>query len=237
MTNQNTIEIIDFSLSTTSSNSTAIIDGLNNWFVYLIHQNNLEVGQKDTFLKVIAEKKLPMVDMAKQFAFHLINNFSDEVLQELSAIQTKEIGFENMLDNDELVDFVEMEMVDPITTYRKWEFGKFAIQHFIHEINSAEFEKIKGDNDISIKEFVESFASNLDTQATKLDDHEKLFLIVAIRHKLSKNKLNIATYDLMGSFVHRNLLGMSLRMDILKNSFRESLSLTIKNQNRKGPKR
>ena len=142
-----------------------------------------------------------------------------------------------MLDSDELVDFVEMEMVDPTTTYRKWEFGKFAIQHFIHEINSAEFEKIKGDDDISTKEFVESFASNLDTQATKLDDHEKLFLIVALRHKLSKNNLNIATYDLMGSFMQRNLLGMSLRMDILKTSFRESLSLTIKNQNRKGPKR
>ena len=71
----------------------------------------------------------------------------------------------------------------------------------------------------------------------KMDDHEKLFLIVAIRHKLSKNNLNIATYDLMGSFMQRNLLGMALRMDILKTSFRESLSLTIKNQNRKGPKR
>ena len=235
--NKNTIEIIDFSLSRNSKSSTAIIDGISNLFVYLIHQSNLEEAQKDTFLKVIEEKNLPMVDMAKQFAFHLINNFSDEVVQELSAIQTKELGFENMLDNDELVDFVEMELVDPTTTYRKWEFGKFAIQHFINEVKSTEFEKIKGDDDISTKEFVESFASNLDTQATKLDDHEKLFLIVVIRHKLSKNILNIATYDLMGSFMQRNLLGMSLRMDILKNSFRESLSLTIKNQNRKGPMR
>ncbi|MBD0851906.1 hypothetical protein [Maribacter arenosus] len=235
--NKNTIEIIDFTLSGNSKSPTAVIDFISNLFVYLIHESSLEKTQKKTFLKVTEEKNLPMVEMAKQFAFHLINNFSDETRHELSAIQTKEIGFENMLDNDELVDFVEMEMVDPTTTYRKWEFGKFAIQHFIHEISSAEFEKIKGNNDIATKEFVESFASNLDTQATKLDDHEKLFLIVAIRHKLSENKLNIATYDLMGSFVHRNLLGMSLRMDILKNSFRESLSLTIKNQNRKGPKR
>ena len=235
--NKNTIEIIDFSLSRNSKSSSALMKGISNLFVDLIHQNNLEKAQKKTFLKVIVEKNLPMVEMAKKFAFHLINNFPDEVVQEFSAIQTKEIEFENILDNDELVDFVEMEMVDPTTTYRNWEFGKFAIQHFIHEISSAEFEKIKGDDDISTKEFVESFASNLDTQATKLDDHEKLFLIVAIRHKLSKNNLNIATYDLMGSFMQRNLLGMSLRMDILKTSFRESLSLTIKNQNRKGPKR
>ncbi len=234
---KNTIQIIDFALSGNNKSPNVILVVISNLFVYLLHQSNLEESQKKTFLKVIQEKNLPTVTMAKQFAFHLTHNFSDEVGHELSAIQTKEIGFENMLDSDELVDFVEMEMVDPSTTYRKWEFGKFAIQHFIYEINSAEFEKIKGDDDISTKEFVESFASNLDTQATKLDDHEKLFLIVAIRHKLSKNNLNIATYDLMGSFMQRNLLGMSLRMDILKTSFRESLSLTIKNQNRKGPKR
>ncbi|PCE64953.1 hypothetical protein [Sediminicola luteus] len=235
--NKNTIEIIDFSLSTTNNNSTAIINGLKNLFVYLIHQNNLEVGQKDTFLKVLAEKNLPMLDMAKQFAIHLINNFSDEVVQELSAIQTEGLGFKNMLDNEELVDFVEMELVDPTTTYRKWEFGKFAIEHFINDIHNTELEKIKSDNEIGFEEFVELFASNLDTQTTKLDNQEKLFLIVVLRHKLSKNKLNITTYDVVGSSVQRNLLGMSLRMGILKNSFRESLSLAIKNQNRKGPKR
>lgn len=234
---KNTIQIIDFALSGNNISSTAVIDGISTLFVYLIHKSNLQEIQKNTFLKVIEEKNLPMVEMAKQFAFHLIHNFSDEIRHELSAIQNKEIGFENMLDNEELTDFVEMELVDPTSTYRKWEFGKYAIQHFINEINSAEFEKIEGNHDSATKEFVESFASNLDTQATKLDDHEKLFLIVAIRHKLSKNNLNIATYDLMGSFMQRNLLGMSLRMDILKTSFRESLSLTIKNQNRKGPKR
>lgn len=234
--NKNTIKSIEFGLSGNIS-PTSVSSGISNLFVYLIHENNLEKAQKKTFLKVIVEKNLPMVEMAKQFVFHLIKNFSDELVQELSAIQIKEIGFQNMLDNEELVDFVEMELVDPATTYRKWEFGKFAIQHFIHEINSAEFEKIKGDDDISTKEFIESFASNLDTQATKLDDHEKLFLIVALRHKLSENKLNIPTYDVLGSSIQRNLLGMSLRMDILKNSFQESLSLTIKNRNRKGPKR
>ncbi|MFX0557169.1 hypothetical protein ACOCEA_10235 [Maribacter sp. CXY002] len=235
--NKNTIKIIDFSLFRDSKIATPIIDSISNLFVYLIHQNNFEVAQKDTFLKVIVEKNLPMVDMAKQFAFNLINNFSDETRYEFSAIQIKEIGFENMLDNEELVDFVEMELVDPTTNFRKWEFGKFAVQHFSNGINTMEFEKIKGNDDFATKEFVESFASSLDSQATKLDDHEKLFLIVALRHKLSENNLNMATYDLMGSSVQRNLLGMSLRMDILKNSFRESLSLTIKNQNRKGPKR
>ncbi|WP_423999531.1 hypothetical protein [Maribacter sp. IgM3_T14_3] len=235
--NNNTIQTIDFNMLGKNNNSTAINDVLSNLFVYLIHQDNLEVGQKGTFLKVLAEKNLPMLDMAKQFAIHLINNFSDEVVQELSAIQTKGLGFENMLNNEELVDFVEMELVDPTATYRKWEFGKFAIEHFINDINNTELEKIKGDKEIGTKEFLDLFTSNLDTTATKLDDHEKLLLIVAVRHKLSENKLNIATYDVVGSSVQRNLLGMSLRMDVLKNSLRESLSLTIKNQNRKGPKR
>ena len=234
---KNTIQIIDFALSGNNKSPNVILVGLSNLFVYLLHESNLEKTQKKTFQKVIEEKNLPMVTMAKQFAFNLIHNFSDEVGQELSAIQNKEIGFENMLDNEELVDFVEMELVDPTTNYRKWEFGKFAVLHFINEINSAEFEKIEGKDDIVTKEFIESFASNLDSQTTKLDDHEKLFLIVAIRQKLSENNLNIATYDLMGSFVERNLLGMSLRMEVLKNALRESLSLAIKNHNRKGPKR
>lgn len=235
--NNSTIQTIDFTMLGKSNNSTAINDVLSNLFVYLIHQDNLKIGQKDTFRKVLAEKNLPMLDMAKQFAIHLINNFSDEVVQELSAIQTKGLRFKNILDNEVLVDFVEMELIDPTTTYRKWEFGKFAIEHFINDINNTELERIKSDNEIGFEEFIELFASNLDNQETKLDDQEKLFLIVALRHKLSENKLNIPTYDIVGSSVQRNLLGMSLRMDILKNSFRESLSLTIKNQNRKGPKR
>lgn len=234
---KNTIQIIDFALSGNSKSPNVILVGISNLFVYLLHESNLEESQKKTFLKVIQEKNLPTVTMAKQFAFHLTHNFSDEVGQELSAIQNKEIGFENMLDNEELVDFVEMELVDPTTTYRKWEFGKFAIQHFINEVKSAEFEKIEVNDDIATQGFIESFALNLDAQATKLDDHEKLFLIVAIRQILSQNNVNIATYDLMGSFVQRNLLGMSLRMGVLKNAFRESLSLAIKNHNRKGPKR
>ena len=96
--NKNTIEIIDFASSGNSKSSTALIDGISKLFVYLIHESSLEKTQKKTFLKVIQEKNLPMVEMAKQYAFHLINNFSDEVRQELSAIQNKEIRFENMLD-------------------------------------------------------------------------------------------------------------------------------------------
>lgn len=237
MMNTKVFEIIDFDLSTGNKSPSVANTAISTLFVYLVHEGNLEETQKNTFLKIIEEKNLPIVEIAKQFAFHLINNFTGQVKQELSAIENKEIGLENILNNAALVDFVEMELVDPTTSYRKWEFGKFSIQYFINEINSAEFEKMEGNDDIESNELIESFALNLDLLATKLDDHEKLFLIVAIKQKLSKNNLNIATYDLMGSFVQRNLLGMSLRMGVLKNAFRESLSLAIKNQNRKGPKR
>lgn len=235
--NTKVFEIIDFDLSMGNKSPSVANTAISTLFVYLVHEGNLEETQKNTFLKIIEEKNLPIVEMAKQFAFHLINNFTGQVKQELTAIENKEIGLENILNNAALVDFVEMELVDPTTSYRKWEFGKFSIQYFINEINSAEFEKMEGNDDIESNELIESFALNLDLLATKLDDHEKLFLIVAIKQKLSKNNLNIATYDLMGSFVQRNLLGMSLRMGVLKNAFRESLSLAIKNQNRKGPKR
>jgi hypothetical protein len=68
--NNKTIQTIDFTLLGKRNNSTAINDVLSNLFVYFIHKNNLEIGQKDTFLKVLSEKNLPMLDMAKQFAIH-----------------------------------------------------------------------------------------------------------------------------------------------------------------------
>jgi hypothetical protein len=60
---------------------------------------------------------------------------------------------------------------------------------------------------------------------------------MVLKQALFDNDLNIASYNLAGDIVQRNLLGISLRMKVLKNTFNESLSLTINNQNRKGPNR
>lgn len=128
-------------------------------------------------------------------------------------------------------------MLDPVTTYRNWEFGKFVLQGFLKHANKEEFQEAKGLGTPEKNNLLESFASNLDRISTKLDDHQKLFLVTAAKEMLLPERLGMAAYDLTGVIVHRHLLGMSFRMELLKTALQESLSLTIKNHNRKGPRR
>ena len=127
-------------------------------------------------------------------------------------------------------------MVDAATTFRQWEYGKYAIDFFLNQIIENNTLKIAdqqpNDNGVLVEEFVE----NLAKKNKALDKHEMLFLIQALRTKILLSSPKIASYNLIGSIVQRNLLGMSLRMAVLKSAFEESLPLTIKNRNRKGPK-
>lgn len=209
---------------------------ISQLFAFLLHQGYLSNSQKDTFFKAIKEKNLPMVNMAQDFALHLINNFSTETEEGFFEIQKDKIEFNNILSNEGLVDFVEMEMIDPINTYRKWEFGKFALGYFINEIKTPQSDETQTNTVISKTRLIERFGTNLNKQTPQLDDQEQLFLLMVLKQELLDGDLSIASYNLVGDIVQRNLLGMSLRMEVLKNTYRESLSLTINNQNRKGPK-
>lgn len=202
-------------------------------FTYLIHRENLSPKQSNTFFKAIQEEELPMVKMTKQFALHLIDNFDEEVKNKLVSLEEGSIP---ILENEALVDFIELEMVDAATTFRQWEYGKYAIDFFLNQIIENNTLKIAdqqpNDNGVLVEEFVE----NLAKKNKALDKHEMLFLIQALRTKILLSSPKIASYNLIGSIVQRNLLGMSLRMAVLKSAFEESLPLTIKNRNRKGPK-
>jgi len=219
----------DFQVTTKFFDSVAII------FVYLLHQNHLPPNQQNTFLNAIEKKDLPMVNMTKKFAYHLLHNMNKDEKLRLSTLQKDKSQVAN-LRNEALVDFIEIDMVDPTVTFRQWEYGKYAIKYFLNQLDYKNTSKVQNSKGTTDNDLIERFTSQLVLNHKSLDNHEKLFLVQALKAKLKLDGPNMASYDLIGNIVQSNLLGMSLRIDVLKSAYLKSLSLAIENRNKKGPK-
>lgn len=204
-------------------------------FTYLLHQDNLTEKQQGTFFDAIKKQDLPLVNMTKYFAYHLIGIMNKEGKSRLAILKDTKSKAAS-LENEALVDFIEIEMVDVTTTYRQWEYGKYAIQYFVNQLDSIDSLVAKSSKLGNDMELLERFTSNLASKDKELDNHEMLFLVQAFKVKLNIDEPKMASFDLVGNIVQSNMLGMSLRMDLLKSAFQESLSLTIENHNRKGPR-
>ena len=87
-------------------------------FAYLLHQGNVEPSRKAGFMGIVHFEGLPMINMTKEFAYHLINNMEDVEREQLESI-LKEDRSEFGIENEALTDFVEMELLDAVNTYRK----------------------------------------------------------------------------------------------------------------------
>ena len=149
-----------------------------NILAYLMHQEFVQEEQKSTFLKIVRDENLPMVNMSKEFALHLINNLGVEKRKLLARMQEQDqndYGFAN----EGLVDFVEMELWDPTVTYRKWEYGRYAINHFIKSFDSHELPTESKTTDGDHTMLLERFASGLNQSQENWDDQVRLFLIQA----------------------------------------------------------
>lgn len=91
-------------------------------FAYLLHQENMELSRRPVFMKIVRDEDLPMVNLTKEFALHLLNNMGEREREQLELFQRKDKS-EYGIENETLTDFVEMELVlvDATTSYRKWE--------------------------------------------------------------------------------------------------------------------
>lgn len=233
----------DDSLEISVLNTSGNIQGFRNThgkaadvFAYLLHQDNVEPLQKTVFMSVVRDGDLPMINMTKEFAYHLIKNMDERERKQLEDIQ-KEDKNEFGLQNEELTDFVEMEMMDPVTCYRKWEYGKYAIGHFIDGFDSGELPTPEENRDIDHGTLTERFASNLANGREPWEDFVQLFLVQALKYKLNPSPSNMAVYDLIGDLVQKNMTYLSIKMDLIKSTFKESLSLSIDQGRGRGRKR
>jgi len=205
-------------------------------FAYLLHQENVEPSQRPVFMNIVRDKELPIVNMTKEFAHHLINNMKDEERKQLERVQKEDIS-EYGIENEALTDFVEMELVDVATSYRKWEYGKYALRYFMDDLYSSDLTSALESKNMDHKILLEKFSSILNNNEQKWEPFVDIFLIQALKYRLNPSSLNMAAYDLIGDLVQKNLVYLSIKMNPLKSTFKESLSKAMTRGRRRGPKR
>lgn len=177
-------------------------------FTYGLHYDELTEEKCHRFLNTLIEEKLPLFQLSQIFSRHLLNNLGQGAMHELQQLQQSEHNIEDVLTNESLLDFVEMELLDPTTSFRKWEYGRFAMafmgQNFFGHIK---WDKIKSKADSLI-----SIGVLLEENGHKLDSQEKRFLQLMAKGMLLPQKVNMSEFLLVGSYVQENMMRLSVRI-------------------------
>ena len=101
-------------------------------FSYGLHYDELVEEKRRRFLDVLIEEKLPLFQVSQTFARHLLNNLDQGSEAEFQQLLLMEHNIEKILSNERLLDFVELELLDPATTFRKWEYGRFVLAYMAY---------------------------------------------------------------------------------------------------------
>lgn len=177
-------------------------------FAYGLHYDELVGEKRRRFLNTLIEEKLPLFQLSQIFSRHLLNNLGHEAGQEHQQLQQLEHNIEDILSNESLLDFVEMELLDPTTSIRKWEYGRFAMAFMgQHVFGHIKWDKIKSKGD-SLK----SIGVLLEEKGHKLDSQEKRFLQLMAKGMLLPQKINMSEFLHVGSYVQENMMRLSVRI-------------------------
>lgn len=210
-------------------------------FTYGLHYDEVSEGQRELLLKAILEGKQPLFDLSQTFVRHLMNNLDSPAMLQLEALQNIECDLKRPLSNEPLADFVEMELLDQATSYRKWEYGRFSIAYLTARFSTqAQWKKVEK----TVKEkkprpeaYLKNFGKELENARYGLDAHEQVLLHLVVKAKLWPGKTTMADYLLAGSIVQQHLLGLSLRSEKLAKALVNVIERTPTiNRRRGGPK-
>ena len=204
-------------------------------FAYGLHYDELVEEKRQRFLNTLIEKKLPLFQVSQTFAGHLLNNLDQGSEAELQQLLQMEHNIEKILSNERLLDFVELELLDPVTTFRKWEYGRFALAYmayyFFSDVKWDKVEKISKEGDC-----LERIGKNLDKKEGNLDSQEKLFLLIMAKGMLMPEKTNMAEFLLVGSYVQENMMRLSSRIKDLSKILERAVQNELSRQKGKeGP--
>jgi hypothetical protein len=210
-------------------------------FTYGLHYDEVSEERRELLLKAILEGKQPLFDLSQTFARHLLNNLDSSAKSELEAFQNIGYDIQRPLSNGRLVDFVEEELLDQTTSYRKWEYGRFSTAyltaHFSMQVQWKKVEKTLKEKKPHPEIYLKNLGKELETSHYGLDAHEQLLLHLIVKAKLWPEKTTMADYLLVGSIVQKHLLGLSIRSEKLAKSIEIALERTPTiNKRRGGPK-
>mgnify|MGYP000430445031 FL=1 len=210
-------------------------------FTYGLHYDEVLEEQRELLLKAILEGKQPLFDLSQAFARHLMNNLDSSAKSRLEKPQNTEYDLRRPLTNELLVDFVEIELLDQTTSYRKWEYGRFSVAylaaHLSMQVGWENVEKTLKEKKPRPEVYLKNFGKELENSRYNLDAHEQLLLHLIVKSKLWPDKTTMPDYLLAGSIVQQHLLGLSLRSEKLPTTLKNALqNVPTINKRRGGPK-
>jgi len=238
-------EVMD-ELNSTSHNTSTLSDGqlktlIATVFTYGLHYDEVPNEQRELLLKAILEGKQPLFDLSQTFARHLMNNLDSHAKSQLEALQNSEYDLKRLLTNEPLVDFVEIELLDQTTSYRKWEYGRFSLAYLAAHLSIQavleNVEKTMKEQKPRPEVYLKNFGKELENSRYNLDAHEQLLLHLIVKSKLWPDKTTMPDYLLAGSITQQHLLGLSLRSEKLASTLKNALqNVPTINKRRGGPK-
>ncbi len=210
-------------------------------FTYGLHYDEVPEKQMELLLKAILDGKQPLFELSQTFARHLINNLDGHAKSQLEALQNGEYDLKGLLTNEPLVDFVEEELLDQATSYRKWEYGRFSVAYLAAYLSTQvgweNMEKTVKEKKPRPELYLKNFGKELENSRYNLDAHEQLLLNLIVKTKLWPEKTTMADYLLAGSITQQHLLGLSLRSEKLAKAMGNALErIPTINKRRGGPK-
>ncbi len=211
------------------------------FFTYALHYDEVSEEQRELLLKAILEGKQPLFDLSQTFARHLINNLDSGAKSQLKVLQNSEYDLKRLLTNESLMDFVEIELLDQTTSYRKWEYGRFSVAylaaHLSIQVGWENVEKTMKDKKPRTEIYLKNFGKELENSRYNLDAHERLLLHLIVKAKLWPDKTTMTDYLLAGSITQQHLLGLSIRAEKLASTLKNALqNVPTINKRRGGPK-
>lgn len=223
----NELEVKDFNTLKTVLSKEQLKSLVVILFAYGLHYDELVEEKHQRFLNTLIEKKLPLFQVSQTFAGHLLNNLDQGSKAEFQQLLQMEHNIERILSNERLLDFVEQDLLDPVTTFRKWEYGRFALAYmayyFFSDIKWDKIEKIS-----KMEDCLKRIGKNLDKKVGNLDSQEKLFLQTMAKGMLMPEKTSMGEFLLIGSYVQENMMRLSTRIKdlskILESAVQNELS-------------
>ncbi len=188
-------------------------------FTYVLHYDEIQEEQRPFFMESIKNNTKGMFDIPQSFCAHLLNSMDKLASTQFGELLKMEHNLNELLSNEAVLDFVEMVLVDPTVSFRKWEYGRYAMEHMAKALLAnmdweAERNRIERLN-ITMEDYVEGLHNSLDIFGTGLDDHEKNLLLLLSKKRLWEQSSSLIEHMLAGDIIQSNLVGLNLRKEQL----------------------
>ena len=198
-------------------------------FCFKFHYPNFTINNMDK-LKIILNEKAPLFNITRDFGRHMIENLDRYYTVWLNHIEKNPFRFDDLLENKEIIDFIEMALLDYMSI-RKCEYGKF----FIYEFSKIIISPITLErNSLKIKNVLEKennylikIGEKISESKSNLKTHESLLLVFALRERIMKEKrVPYHSYALTNYIVRENVFELSLKINMFKESLDKSLNIS-----------